>query len=430
MPAIIKESWMEDWEGFIANIKANPTQRKQTRDAWKRCKLWDVDPETPKLIILSPQQLEQRRRKSSNLIQLAKPYVELLSTTLRGMPHLISLIDDEGWVLLLKGTRKELGGDAAGVKEGANWSERYVGNTAAGSVIITGQPLLFYGPEHYCKPFKNNCCLGAPIKDSINKVIGVIAVSVPVQHSNPHRMMLVLACAQSIQETVSKSRSLQARLDEMDRLLATGTLLSTTVHDLRNPVAVIRGISQLGVMNAKTAKERQYFQKIICQIDILMELLNKVLGRELQDKPQPAFPAEIVRGVVDELMPLMRVQNIRWQLQDETAQQVKLYKDLFRRAMYNLLKNAIEQMPQGGRLSVSIKDLAEVLRIRVRDTGPGIPQEIREQVFQPFVSASSQGSGLGLFLTHYVITKLHQGEIWFETNKAGTTFYIEFPHRQ
>lgn len=419
---------MEDWEGFVNRIKANPAHRKQTREAWERCRQWGVDPEQPRLVSLEQQELDQKLRENSNLIEQAKPYIELISTTLHGKPHLVSLIDREGWVLVIKGARDKLGGRAAGLARGINWSERYVGNSSAGSVIATGQPLLFYGEEHYCKLFREFSCLGAPIKNASDQILGVITVAVPVQHTNHHQLTLVLACAQSIQEAMTKSNSLQARLDEMDRLLATGTLLSTTVHDLRNPIAVIRGLSQLGVMNAKTAKERQYFQKIICQIDILMELLNKVLGKELQDKPQPAFPAEIIQGVMDELMPLLRVQGIKFEMQDDFGQKLALYKDMFRRAMYNLLKNAIEHMPQGGRLNVNINQREARLRIRVRDTGSGIPQEIRDQVFQPFVSSHSEGTGLGLFLTYYVITKVHQGEIWFETKTgAGTAFYIEIP---
>lgn len=101
---------------------------------------------------------------------------------------------------------------------------------------------------------------------------------------------------------------------------------------------------------------------------------------------------------------------------------------LLRQTLKNLIQNAIEAMPDGGILKIdgSLKGKDYILSIR--DSGKGIPEDIREKVFIPFFTTKPHGSGLGLSIVHKAITA-HGGEVTFESSPQGTTFTLRIPSR-
>jgi signal transduction histidine kinase len=106
-----------------------------------------------------------------------------------------------------------------------------------------------------------------------------------------------------------------------------------------------------------------------------------------------------------------------------------LHPALFKRAIHNVVSNAIQAMPEGGTLLVRSRQNQSHLAIEIRDTGGGIPSELRESIFEPFVSGRSDGTGLGLYMVHEAITKDHNGRLWFDDTEdgRGTTFIVELP---
>ena len=351
--------------------------------------------------------------------------MDLLSRSLSGKPHFVALSDREGWILTLSGSPEEFGGRKAGLAIGANWSEKYIGNGGIGTTLHTKEPTLVYGPEHFTKDYRGGACLGAPIFDSDGQILGVLNLTVPTEHAIPDRISIILACAQSIEEALFNHKVLQTRLDQVEKLLSTGTLLATTVHDLRNPMAIIRGISQLGEMNAKSAKEKEYFQRIINQIDILLELLENLRSRHVDEKPEEIWLETLLHEVIEDFNPLLNIHGIKLEL-DCVSTRTTIHRDLFLRALHNLFKNAIQHMPDGGILTIATRS-GEDISLTITDTGPGIPPEIKNRLFEPFVTSTHDGTGLGLYLVHYVVTKVHKGSISCQTGADGTSFHIKFP---
>lgn len=98
----------------------------------------------------------------------------------------------------------------------------------------------------------------------------------------------------------------------------------------------------------------------------------------------------------------------------------------FEQAVLNLIINALEAMPAGGLLTVSATVVAEEFRVAVQDSGPGIPPEIRPNLFQPYFSTKDRGSGMGLALSEKLISQ-HGGHIGYRTGPEGTTFAITIP---
>jgi signal transduction histidine kinase len=89
-----------------------------------------------------------------------------------------------------------------------------------------------------------------------------------------------------------------------------------------------------------------------------------------------------------------------------------------------VLKNALEAMPQGGELAVTVERADGAARVEVRDSGPGIPDEV--DVFEPFTTTKSEGTGLGLAIARQIVSA-HGGYFGYESDQTGTTFFLELP---
>lgn len=211
-----------------------------------------------------------------------------------------------------------------------------------------------------------------------------------------------------------------------NKLIASASLLTTMVHDLKNPLSNIRALSQLGKIAKTNEKKEAYFTKIIKNVDQLNEMLNKIMGSISGEKFIVYELGNIIEEVVEEIRPVCSTKNIKLFYEIDETIPVLLEKSMFKRAIYNILMNGINAMGDNGRLDLFIERRWNNAMIIIKDNGPGIPESIQESIFQPFVT--SNGTGLGLYMVNYTITNIHKGKIWFDTEKGrGTTFYIELP---
>jgi signal transduction histidine kinase len=97
-----------------------------------------------------------------------------------------------------------------------------------------------------------------------------------------------------------------------------------------------------------------------------------------------------------------------------------------KRAAMNLLLNGAQAMPQGGKLTVALERTGGRVRLAVSDTGSGVPPELRNRIFEPFVTGRPDGVGLGLALTKRIVED-HGGRVGFESSERGSTFWIDLP---
>jgi signal transduction histidine kinase len=137
-------------------------------------------------------------------------------------------------------------------------------------------------------------------------------------------------------------------------------------------------------------------------------------------------------GVVENVLRLIRPQAAEQRvaitlLHPETdLPLVPLDAEKLEQALLNLVINALEAMPKGGRLTLRVTAAKGELFVSVQDSGPGIPTDIRPNLFQPYFSTKQSGSGMGLALSEKLISQ-HGGQIGFRTGPDGTTFEITLP---
>ncbi|MFZ5942931.1 MAG: ATP-binding protein [Bacillota bacterium] len=418
------EELINEWEKYSAEIEKNPTIRKVTIEGWKRSQFLGINPQKLEVVFLNNYELIKKQEQYSQLIEAATPYLDCLSFSLAGKPHIVALSDKEGWIIAKRGNPPAEWDRTAGIDLGANWSERYLGNNGIGTALELKQPVFIYGVEHFAEPFKTAACLGVPIFCR-DELIGALDVSVPTPYGHPARVILAMACVESIQKALDSEN--QVIINQAQKFMAIGTLLSNSAHDIKNALTVIRGLGQLGSLYSQDAKDKQFFGEIVKKTDNLSETIYGCLNI-FTNQPKLDFQPlnNIIRETLDEIAPICKLNGIEIRISlDEEKTIVQLNKDLLKKALLNLFNNAIQAMRQGGILTVRQKGTL----LEINDTGTGIPEEIQGLLFKKsFVTTKEKGSGIGLYLVNYVVVKIHNGKIWFKSKTGeGTTFFIEIP---
>jgi Transcriptional activator of acetoin/glycerol metabolism len=302
-----------EWVNFIAIIKNNPTARRITLESWKRCKEFGLTPNQIKFQLLSKEEFNQKKKKNIELIEVSKPYMDSLSLSLTGIPHIVALSDSDGWIIDLRGTPEELGGKVCGLALGASWSEKNIGNNGIGTALAIKEPVLVYGIEHFGMVYGGCACIGVPIKFD-GKVIGALDISVPVQHAHPARLHIAVACVSSIESALSQISSTTDSISSDMNLSATSELIATAVHDLKNPLAIIRGLGQLGNLTSDKAKIHNYFNRIVTQVD---EMNNMVIDLLSIFRPEELIPQKVaptIEEVLNTFKPICDSRDIKLRL--------------------------------------------------------------------------------------------------------------------
>lgn len=193
---------LEDWENFFSLfVKKYPTLRPVTLEAWKEGDELDIVFNKIHYVFLAKGELKQRKLQNYYLIKAALIYMNYISKALAGIPNVVALADNEGWILELCGAPIQLGGVDVGIGIGVSWSEQYIGKNGVGTALSRKEPVLVYGIKHY--GFKYNLSsIGVPIRNK-GEIIGCLNISVPTEHAHPARLTLALGCAASMEKDIT-----------------------------------------------------------------------------------------------------------------------------------------------------------------------------------------------------------------------------------
>ncbi|HLI86587.1 MAG TPA: ATP-binding protein [Bryobacteraceae bacterium] len=227
-------------------------------------------------------------------------------------------------------------------------------------------------------------------------------------------------------------RNLGRQLQTADRMAALSRISSGVAHEVKNPLNAI--LLHVEVARAKLARGDT---EISQQIEIISREILR-LDRVVKTFLDFQRPVELklcsvaVRDLLAEVVELARPQaesaHIRVSVeQDDESVQVRVDHDLVQQTLLNVVVNAIEAMPEGGDLRFASSSSGDMVEIRISDTGPGIPPELREKIFRLYFTTKKEGSGIGLAMA-FRIVQLHDGTIDFTSEPGkGTTFSIRLP---
>lgn len=235
------------------------------------------------------------------------------------------------------------------------------------------------------------------------------------------------------EKDATEARKLEQRLQQSERLKALGTLAAGIAHEIRNPLATINFNTQMLQRELSLdTTQQQMFDDMVQEIKNIDRIVQQVLHFARPKEPQflPTQLNEIVRYCYDLAKLYLRKANVEvtLDLADDIPLLVMDYSQISQVIM-NLVINAIEAMPQGGKLSLKTfrRDQPSTLVLQVGDTGSGIMQEDKDRVFDPFFTRKPEGTGLGLSISRQILDR-HGAMIDFDTTPGGgTTFRIVFP---
>lgn len=241
-----------------------------------------------------------------------------------------------------------------------------------------------------------------------------------------------------------KNRELERLLEETGRLqeqkrqaeqwATLGRLAGMVAHDLRNPLAAIRCHAGLleepsppapGLQACTRAITRQV-ERMNSYIDELL-LFSRPKEPEGSRKPYPV--GALLASLEEAFSGRCREKNLRFQTRVSYAGPVLVDPSRIYRALENLVQNAVDAAREGGQVLVAVqREKDRLIRIRVADDGPGVPPEIRDRVFEPFVSRNkARGTGLGLAIVKKIAEE-HGGRIWVDSGElGGACFHLLLP---
>ncbi|MEW6775702.1 MAG: hybrid sensor histidine kinase/response regulator [Bdellovibrionota bacterium] len=248
---------------------------------------------------------------------------------------------------------------------------------------------------------------------------------------------LVSQLRQRVVELETANKELKEAREELirsERLSAIGQMASSIVHDFKGPMTAILGFSELLALPDYTTEEKQsLYHSIRTEIERMVDMTNEVLDFtkgtiSLQREEVPL--KDFLEHTVKPLERALTRNKVEVRFAHGAPERLSIDRRRFRRVMENLVGNAIDAMLEGGSIEISSQDQGDAVLIDVKDTGSGIPPQIRETLFLPFVThGKSHGTGLGMAIAKRIVES-HGGSISFDTEMGkGTVFHLCIPKK-
>ena len=198
----IAQSWRTFVQEDCAIVQNDEHVRKVVYDSWVRSRKYKVDPQKIITKTISRSELESVLRKKEKLISVAKPYMESLYSFIKGFNFVVSLSDENGYVIHMLGddeliTRRTC---ASHLCLGSVRSEKYAGTNAIGTCLYLGEPLQLYGEEHYVRPNHTYACASAPIRDESDRIIGCLNFTGPKEQASHITLSVAVSAVNGIEK--------------------------------------------------------------------------------------------------------------------------------------------------------------------------------------------------------------------------------------
>ena len=233
----------------------------------------------------------------------------------------------------------------------------------------------------------------------------------------------------AIRNDITQRKAAEERLREQAALARVGQMAAVVAHEVKNPLAGIKGVVQV-LMSRRAAAdpEQPVMGDIVSRIDALGDLIQDLMlfARPRPLRTMPLDIAVLVRQTADLLRKDPLGAGLVLEL-DVTPARILGDEELLKAALLNLLLNAAQAMSGAGTLRLQTWATDGHVGIEVADTGPGVPAGLRAQIFEPFFTTKSRGGGLGLPIARRTV-ELHGGHLTLECPaQGGTVVSIELP---
>ena len=250
-----------------------------------------------------------------------------------------------------------------------------------------------------------------------------------------HQAALVIenAIVHSNLETMNKDmRALHEQLVQSEKMAALGAIIAEITHEIRNPLVSIGGFTRRLAKKINNEENKKYIDIILSEVTRLEGIIRDNLSFIKEASLQ--LTETDINDIIQEILMLYETGFIQQHINivqalSPTLPRIMLDAQQMKQAMINIIRNAVEAMEHGGTLTIRTFAQPETNEavIEISDTGPGIPEKVMHNIFNPYYSTKPWGTGLGLPITNRII-KAHKGRIDIRNkDSAGAIFTIRLP---
>ncbi len=234
---------------------------------------------------------------------------------------------------------------------------------------------------------------------------------------------------------ITEKKALTEKLIQAEKFAAIGQMSAHVAHELRNPLTSILLNAEL--LEDEVGSDDMDINEVLSSVRSIKEEIERLstiteeylaYTRLPRPKKQILDPVEEINSVIEMMKQELNKRDIRFSFKPAPSiPKVLMDRGQFRQVLINLIKNAMDAMPSNGNLDISLMEREHNLLLIVKDTGFGIPEDIRRRVFDPYFTTKENGTGLGLAIVQY-IASAHNGWVDVESQPgSGTTFIFSVP---
>ena len=240
-------------------------------------------------------------------------------------------------------------------------------------------------------------------------------------------------------QDLTRIKAMEEHMKRMERLAYAGNIAGEIAHEIKNPLASISGAVELVQDNIRDdPTQSRLFNIMLREVHRIDGLVNDFLlltrGAKKSEKKEAVAVVETIQDILILLRTRRKINSsheVRTSF--DIRPLVHIDANHFHQIIWNLIVNALEAMPAGGALSIRVEDDdrnsdPSSFRIDIRDAGPGIAEEIREKMSEPFFTTKKNGTGLGLSVVYQLVENSGGRIEVTHHNGSGTTFSLFFPH--
>ncbi|WP_240795436.1 ATP-binding protein [Aquibacillus halophilus] len=301
------------------------------------------------------------------------------------------------------------------------YPDEIVGKLASDYISPHDKKLL---STRFQKHLNNTQKFNISIRNKDGRYIWVESILSIINDKHGNRQIIAIA------KDITDKKEAEEMMIRSEKMSVAGQLAAGVAHEIRNPLTSLKGFVQL--LQAGIEKKDEYYKIMIDEIEKINSITSELLfiSKPMTDNRNFERLSEMLSDVVTLLSSQAKLFDVKIILELEEDVSIFCDKTQIKQVLINLIKNAVEEMTEGGEIHIVVESNKHQCAISIIDEGPGIPQHILHKLKEPFFTTKKDGTGLGLMISEKIIEN-HNGTIdIFQNIEKGSTFQITLPLHQ
>ncbi|MFP7493978.1 ATP-binding protein [Terribacillus saccharophilus] len=230
-----------------------------------------------------------------------------------------------------------------------------------------------------------------------------------------------------VAKDVSDKKEIEEMMFRSEKMSVAGQLAAGIAHEIRNPLTSLKGFLQL--IQAGISRKEEYYKIMVDEIEKIETITSELLfiSKPVAENKEPETIHEMLQDVITLLYSQARLQNVQISFEKGANSRLLCDRSQIKQLFINLIKNALEEMPNGGKIDIRQREEGSDCIVDVVDEGPGIPDEVLAKLKEPFFTTKKEGTGLGLMICTQILEKHHGALDILRNDTKGSTFRVSMP---